>query len=108
MPKTSNLLDDAWANERNRKITSGENPSDGSSPKPPPQGMQQDTSWRREIEQMWALIEGMKGPIAHSMDKALYEQTWINVHRAYFYVLTAERNRLLYDVLKGVDPGIGA
>ena len=108
MPKTSNLLDDAWANERNHKLRSGEDPLEGPSPEQPPQDVLQDTSWRREIEQMWALIEEMKGPIADSMDKALYEQTWINVHRAYFYVLTAERNRLLDDVLKGVDPSIGA
>ncbi len=57
---------------------------------------------------MWTLIAEMKGPIADSMDEALYEQTWTNVHRAYFYALTAERNRLLDDVLKGVEPGIGA
>ncbi|WP_158510989.1 hypothetical protein [Paraburkholderia caribensis] len=37
------------------------------------------------------------------MDKRLYQQMLIDLHKGYFHILAAERRRLLDGILKGVE-----
>ncbi|ALL68558.1 hypothetical protein K788_0000409 [Paraburkholderia caribensis MBA4] len=45
----------------------------------------------------------MEGPIVQVMDKRLYQQMLIDLHKGYFHILAAERRRLLDGILKGVE-----
>jgi len=95
---------DAWAEEHNRKIANGEDPWEGV-PEPPTYEPAPDGSWRRHIELICEAIEAQR-PIMESRHSALDKHLWVTLHRSYYYLLTAERNRLLDGVLKGVDLGI--
>lgn len=94
---------DAWAEEHNRKIANGEDPWEGI-PEPRTYEPLPDGSWKRHIDLIYETIE-LQRPIMTANSNALDKHTWANLHRAYYYLLTAERNRLLEGVLKGVDLG---
>ncbi|MBB5460241.1 hypothetical protein [Paraburkholderia sp. Cpub6] len=104
--KTTNFLDtaEAWAEEHNRKIANGEDPWDGT-PEPRTYTPAPDNSWRRHIELICEAID-LQRPIMESRYNAFDKHTWVNMHRAYYYLLTAERRRLVEGVLKGIDLGI--
>ena len=92
---------DAWADEHNRKIANGEDPWEGI-PEPRTYEPAPDGSWKRHIDLIYETIE-LQRPIMTARNNALDKHTWVSLHRAYYYLLTAERNRLLKGVLKGVD-----
>jgi hypothetical protein len=94
---------DAWAEEHNRKIANGEDPWEGI-PEPRTYEPAPDGSWKRHIDLIYETIE-LQRPIMTARNNALDKYTWENAHRAYYYLLTAERNRLLEGVLRGVDLG---
>lgn len=96
------LSDDPWADEWNRELANGENPS-RRTPELIFIGGQPEGSWQREIVLMWKTIDALQGPVSDVMNERLYQKTWVNVHRSYLHCLNAERERLLAGVLKDVD-----
>ncbi|WP_176079884.1 hypothetical protein [Paraburkholderia tropica] len=94
---------DAWAEEHNRKFANGDDPREGI-PEPRTYEVAPDGSWKRHIELVREAIDSQR-PTMTARSNALDKDTWINLHRIYYYFLTAERNRLLLGVLKGVDLG---
>ncbi|WP_322008043.1 hypothetical protein [Paraburkholderia tropica] len=100
---TTSLLDtaDAWAEEQNRKIANGEDPWEGT-PEPPKYEPAPDGAWCRHIALICEAINNQQ-EIMKTRNNDLNKGTWVNLHRAYYYLLTAERNRLLEGILKDVD-----
>ncbi|WP_156516803.1 hypothetical protein [Paraburkholderia caribensis] len=96
------LSDAAWADEWDRELAHGENPS-RRTPELILIGGQPEGSWQREIVLIWKAIDALQDPVSGAMNEHLYRKTWVSIHRSYLHCLNAERERLLAGVLKDVD-----